>query len=220
MRLGDGSVIGLEIVAEFSAERGYETALVPAALLARHTTSGLADQILVRAARDTGPRRLPATLAPLSKQHPGLRVADRAEATADYTEAQEISAWANYLFVTVIVGYTVVSFVNALVIATAARRREFALQRLLGSTRGQIARMMGIEGLFVAIAGTALGTLVAAATLIPFNLALKDSPTPAGPAWIYLTVISVATTLALVATLVPTALSLRARPVEAVAARA
>jgi putative ABC transport system permease protein len=93
------------------------------------------------------------------------------------------------------------------------------LQRLIGSTRGQVVRMMGIEGLFVALAGTALGTLVAAATLVPFNLALKDSPTPAGPAWIYLTVISLATALTLLATLVPTALALRARPVEAVAAR-
>jgi putative ABC transport system permease protein len=54
----------------------------------------------------------------------------------------------------VIVGYTVVSLVNALVIATAARRREFALQRLIGSTRAQIVRMMTIEGLFLAAAGT------------------------------------------------------------------
>jgi ABC-type lipoprotein release transport system permease subunit len=219
VRLGDGSVTGLEIVAEFSAERGYETALLPATLLARHTTDGLADQILVRAAPETDPRRLRATLTSLSDRHPGLTVADRTEATAEYTEAQEISAWANYLFVAVIVGYTVVSLVNALVFATAARRREFALQRLIGSTRGQVVRMMGIEGLFVALAGTALGTLVAAATLVPFNLALKDSPTPAGPAWIYLTVISLATALTLLATLVPTALALRARPVEAVAAR-
>jgi putative ABC transport system permease protein len=120
----------------------------------------------------------------------------------------------------VIVGYTLISLVNALVIATAARRREFALQRLIGSTRGQIVRMMGIEGLFVAIAGAGLGTLIAAATLVPFNLALKASPTPAGPAWIYVTVIAAATALTLFATLVPTALALRARPVDAGAAGA
>jgi putative ABC transport system permease protein len=220
MRLGDGSVLSLEIVAEFAAERGYETALVPASLLAQHTTTGLADQILVRGAPGTDPKRLRATLAGLSDQHPGLRVADRTEATAEFAESQQISAWANYLFVAVVVGYTVVSLVNALVVATGARRREFALQRLIGSTRGQIVRMMGIEGLFVAIAGTALGTLIAAATLGPFNLALKDSPTPGGPAWIYLTVIAVATALTFIATLVPTALALRARPVEAAAAGA
>lgn len=215
MRLGDGSVRGLEIVAEFSAERGYETALVPASLLARHTTYGLADQILVRAVPGIDPGILLARLAQLAEIQPGLRVADWTEATAAYTEVQEISAWANYLFVAVIVGYTVIALVNALVVATAARRREFALQRLIGSTRGQIMRMMSIESLFVALAGAALGTLIAAATLIPYNLALTDSPTPAGPAWIYLTVVGLATALTLAATLVPTALALRARPVEA-----
>jgi putative ABC transport system permease protein len=190
---------------------------VPASLLARHTTNGLAAQILVRAVPGTDPERLRARLARLSKQQPGLRVSDRTEATADFAKAQQISAWANYLFVAVIVGYTLISLVNALVLATAARRREFALQRLIGSTRGQIARMMGIEGLIVAIAGTGLGTLIAAATLVPFNIALKGSPTPAGPAWIYVAVIAAATVLTLLATLFPTAIALRARPVKAAA---
>jgi putative ABC transport system permease protein len=217
MRLGDGAVKGLEVVALFAARRGYESALVPARLLAPHTTNGLADQILVRATPGADQRRLRARLARLSGRYPGLRIADRTQATADYTSNQQISAWVNYLLVAVIVGYTVISLVNALVIATAARRREFALQRLIGSTRAQIVRMMTLEGLFVAAAGTALGTLIAAATLIPFNIALKGAPTPAGPTWIYITVVVAATVLTLFATLLPTALALRAQPREAAA---
>src|SRR5262249_39190346 len=168
MRLGDGTVRGLKVVALFAAKRGYETALVPARLLAPHTTTGLADQILVRATPDADQRRLRARLARLSSRYPGLRVADRTQATADYTSNQQISASVNYLLVAVIVGSTFISLVTALVIAPAARRREFALQRLIGSPRAQIVGMMTIEGLFVATAGTALGTLIAAATLIPF----------------------------------------------------
>jgi putative ABC transport system permease protein len=217
MRLGDGTVLGLKVVALFGAERGYESALLPARLLAPHTTNGLANQILVRAAPGANEGRLRARLARLSRMYPGLRVADRTRATADYTSNQQISAWANYLLVAVIVGYTLISLVNALVIATAARRREFALQRLIGSTRAQIARMMTIEGLFLATAGTALGTLIAAATLIPFNIALKGAPTPAGPTWIYVTAVVAATALTLLATLLPTALALRAHPAEAAA---
>src|SRR5262245_30022203 len=220
MRLGDGTVKGLRVVALFRAERGYESALLPARLLAPHTTNGLADQILVRATPGADQRRLRARLARLSRQYPGLRVADRTQATADYTSDQQISAWVNYLLVAVIVGYTVISLVNALVIATAARRREFALQRLIGSTRAQIVRMMTIEGLFVATAGTTLGTLIAAAALVPFNIALTAAPTPAGPTWIYITVVVAATALTLIATLVPTALALRAQPVEAAAVHA
>jgi putative ABC transport system permease protein len=154
VRLGDGTVKGLKVVAVFAAKRGYESALVPARLLAPHTTNGLADQILVRATPGADQRRLRARLARLSRRYPGLRIAGRTQATADYASNQQISAWVNYLLVAVIVGYTVVSLVNALVIATAARRREFALQRLIGSTRAQIVRMMTIEGLFLAAAGT------------------------------------------------------------------
>jgi putative ABC transport system permease protein len=91
------------------------------------------------------------------------------------------------------------------------------LQRLIGSTRAQIVRMMTIEGLFLATAGSALGTLIAAATLIPFNIALKGAPTPAGPTWIYITAVGAATALTLLATLLPTALALRAHPAEAAA---
>jgi putative ABC transport system permease protein len=77
--------------------------------------------------------------------------------------------------------------------------------------------MMAIEGLFLATAGTALGTLIAAATLIPFTIALKGAPTAAGPAWIYITVVVAASALTLLATLLPAALALRARPAEAAA---
>src|SRR5262249_33789356 len=144
MRLGDGTVRGLRGVAVFAAKRGYESALVPAPLLAPHTTNGPAGQIISRATPGAHKRRLRARLAHLSKRYPGLRVADRTQSTAEYASNQQISAWVNYLLVAVIVGYTVISLVNALVIATAARRREFALQRLIGSTRAQIARMMTI----------------------------------------------------------------------------
>src|SRR5262249_7618118 len=161
--------------------------------------------------------RLRARLARLSRRYPGLRVADRTRATADHTSGQQIGAWANYLLVAVIVGYTIISLVNALVIATAARRREFALQRLIGSTPAQIVRMMTIEGLSLAPAGTALGSLIAAATLVPFNIALKGQLTPAGPTWIYTSVVVAAIALTVLATLVPTALALRAQPAEAAA---
>jgi len=215
MRLGDGTLRGLKVVAVFAAKRGYESALVPARLLALHTTNGLANQILVRAMPGADQRRLRARLARLSERYPGLRVADGTQATADYASSQQISAWVNYLLVAVIVGYTVISLVNSLVIATAARRREFALQRLIGSTRAQIVRMMTIESLFIAAAGIGLGTLIAAATLVPFNIALKGAPTPTGPTWIYISVVVAAAALTLLATLLPTTLALRAQPVEA-----
>src|SRR5262249_23661473 len=95
MRLGDGTVLSLKVVALFGAERGYESALLPARLLAPHTTNGLADQILVRATPGANQGRLRARLARLSRMYPGLRVADRTRATADYTSNQHLDGGGN-----------------------------------------------------------------------------------------------------------------------------
>ena len=75
------------------------------------------------------------------------------------------------------------------------RRREFALQRLAGSTGGQVLRMMTVEAALVAAVGIALGTAVSTTTLVPFSVAATDSPFPAGPTWIYLAVVATAVTL-------------------------
>src|SRR4029453_1318576 len=101
--------------------------------------------------------------------------------------------------------------------ATARRRREFALLRLTGSTRGQVLRMMSMEGVLIAVIGIVLGTAVSTTALIPFSVAASDSPAPSGPPWIYLAVISAAATLALTAPLLPTWQALRPTPAEAAA---
>ena len=117
-----------------------------------------------------------------------------------------------------IVLYTAISVVNTLVMATAQRRREFGLQRLIGSTRGQVLRMMAVEGGIVAVIGVVLGTIVSTGSLVPFSLVVSGTPMPSGPLWIYLSVVGAAGLLALSATLVPTWLALRARPAEAAVA--
>ena len=218
MRLGDGAEVELRVVALFTARPGYETVLLPAALVVEHTTSGLVPQILVRAGPGTDPARLTDTLAGLAGSQPGVRVANREEILAGQAEQEQTGAWVNYLLVAMIIGYTVISLVNTLVIATGERRREFALQRLVGSTRGQILRMMSVEAILVAVSGVVLGTAVAAATLTAFGVALNGRPVPDGPLWIYLTVVGAAALLTLTATLLTTLVVLRSRPIEVAAA--
>jgi putative ABC transport system permease protein len=50
----------------------------------------------------------------------------------------------------------------------------------------------------VAVAGVALGTVVALATLLPFDSALGAPGLPAGPAWIYVTAAASAALLTVV----------------------
>jgi putative ABC transport system permease protein len=218
LRLGDRAQVELRVVALFSAGSGYQMFLLPADLLAAHTTTGLPTQLLVRAAPGADTRRLTAALTALAARWPGVVVADRGVLTATHREQQQTQAWVNYLLVGMIVAYTAVSVVNTLVLATARRRREFALLRLTGSTCGQVLRMMSMEGVLVAVIGIALGTAVSTTTLVPFSVAASDSALPSGPPWIYLAVIGTAAVLALTATLLPTWGALRSPPAEAAAA--
>ncbi|WP_158895867.1 FtsX-like permease family protein [Amycolatopsis anabasis] len=211
MRLGDGAVVGLRVVATLRSNPDFSSALLPASTLAPHTTAGMADQILVTAAPGTSPARLGAALSGLVQDRPGLKVADRDTLTAAYVDKEQANAWVNYLVVGMILIYAAISVVNTLVMATAHRRREFGLQRLTGTTRGQVLRMITVEALLVAVIGGVLGTIVAGSMLLPFSAAVSDSVLPAGPLWIYPAVLALGAVLTLVATLVPTWLALRTK---------
>ena len=217
MTMGDGAEVDVRIVALYPSREGFATLLMPADLVAEHTASGLPTQILVRAADDASPQALSSSLANVA---PGIVVADREALTSNHAEQQELGAWINYLMAGMIVAYTAISMINTVVMSTSARRREFALQRLSGSTRAQILRMMGVEALMVSAIGVVLGTIVTAGTLMPFTIVTDGSLLPSGPLWIYLTIAGTATVLTLGATLLTTWLSLRPRPAEAAVAPA
>ncbi|MEU9194336.1 ABC transporter permease [Streptomyces hundungensis] len=127
------------------------------------------------------------------------------------------SAWINYLLAGTIIGYAVISLVNTLVVAAAERRAEFALQRLVGATPGQILRMVTVEALLVAVMGIALGSFVALATLVPFSLALDGSWLPGGGLTVYGAIVGCVAALTLLATLLAARLALRTRPAEVLA---
>lgn len=215
MRWGDGQLAELKVVASFTAPRGFDSALVPADMLLPHTTSGQLPQILVKAKPGVSVAALTAAVHGVAGDVPDLRIADRAAATAAHQQDNETGAAVAYLLAAVIIGYAVISLINTLIVATAERRREFALQRLVGSTKAQIMRMMTAEAALTAVGGTVLGTLVAAGALVPFGLALDEKIMPSGPLWIYLVITGTAAVMTFLTTLAPTSLALRARPVEA-----
>ncbi|MBK1786545.1 FtsX-like permease family protein [Prauserella cavernicola] len=61
--------------------------------------------------------------------------------------------------------YALIAVVNAVVIAAAERRREFAVARVSGLSRGQVVRMALVESWAVTVVGLLLGGLAAAGTL-------------------------------------------------------
>ncbi|MGA5129368.1 ABC transporter permease [Streptomyces olivoreticuli] len=206
LQLGDGAVVDVRVVALFKGREGFETALTSAELLAPHTTTGLPTQILVRGGTSAG---LAAAVGP------GMKISGRDAVTTAHAHDSRTQASVNYLIIAMLVGYTVLSVVNTTAVAVGSRKGEFALQRLTGATRGQVLRMMTVEGALVAVVGLLLGTVAAATTLVPFGMAVSGSWLPSGPASIFVTVVASGLGVTLVATLVPAWVALRSRPVEA-----
>lgn len=211
MRLGDGAGVTLRVVATLRTTKSA-AALLPADTLAPHTTTGGINRILVTATSGTSPNELQAALAGALADEPGLRIEGRDSLVEAYMDREEANAWVNYLVVGLFLVYASISMVNTLVLATANRRREFGLQRLVGSTRSQIMRMMTVEALLVAVIGCVLGTLAAATMLVPFSLAAAGNPIPSGPWWIFPSILGLAVVLTLAATWVPAWSVVRTRP--------
>lgn len=218
LRWGNGEASTMKIVASFDPPRGFGYAMVPATALLPRTTDGEMGQILVKAKPGVSTSELSAAVQKVADGVPGVVVADRSEATAAYAQSDQTGRVASFLLAAVVVGYAVIALINSLIVATAERRSEFALQRLIGSTRRQVMWMMSVEASVTALVGILLGTGVAAGALLPFGVALDGNVWPSGPAWVYLTIVSTAVGLTFVTILFPTLVALRAKPVEAAVA--
>ncbi|MFD3747346.1 ABC transporter permease [Nocardia sp. NPDC058633] len=215
VRFGDGATEKLTIVALVDAKSSFETIMMSVDTLAEHTRSGKPDHIVVAPTAGTSDSAVATALGTVTKDLPGTEVVNRDRLTDAFAHHLGAQALVSYLMIGTLLGYITISVMNSLWLAVRGRTQEFALQRLIGATRGQVMRMMAYEGGMTATIGILLGTLVAPMTLIPFSLARADSLTPSGPIWMYVATIGFAGLLTLGATLLPTWQALKVRPIEA-----
>ncbi|MFC6931510.1 FtsX-like permease family protein [Actinomadura yumaensis] len=117
-----------------------------------------------------------------------------------------------------IIAFTAIAVVNTLAMATSDRAREFALLRLVGTTRRQLFRMLGLETLAVVLVAAVLGTAIAAATLCAFASGMTGG-LPHVPPAAYLAVVASAAALALLATFLPARLAPRPPPATTINTR-
>jgi len=197
LRFGDNTATQLRIVALFTARRGYPVLLLPAALLAPHTTSGLAEQVLISTAPNTDLNSLEHTL---SRMAADIQVSSRSQTLAAFSAQDQSTAWIYYMILAAVVAYATVYLTSATVAATTRRRPQLHMLRQIGASGSQVALAMTIEGVLVAATGIVLGTLVALATLLPFDNAIGAPGLPAGSPSIYLTVITLAAALTIAVT--------------------
>jgi len=206
VRLGDNALVKLKVVALAEGPSGYEPLLLPAELLAAHTTTGLPSMLLIK----TSDKK-----AVQSLQWPGATIGGRELLGEGYDAGLGVDAYIAYLLAGIAVAYTAIASVNTIAVAVLDRRREFGLQRLTGSTRRQVSRMLLLEGLVIAALGLVIGLIAAAFTVLPIAVATRGWPVPSGPPWILLAWIAVVLLLVLPTTAITGRIALRPKPMDA-----
>ncbi|MFF8612920.1 FtsX-like permease family protein [Streptomyces sp. NPDC015350] len=174
LRLGDGARVRLRVVALYERALGIGEFILPRELLAGHVSAPYDQQVLIRSA-DDGAVAAPAlrrALAPYPGTRVGAATADDvriAPPTSDGDDALVV------IGVGVIGGFALLSVVSTLSLISVGRRPELHLLRVVGAGRRQVRRMLVLETGLVAVAGLAVGTLVAAVPLTAFAVSAAGS---------------------------------------------
>ncbi|HZX03159.1 ABC transporter permease [Kribbella sp.] len=209
VRLGDDALVKLKVVALAEGPSGYESLLLPAQLLAAHTTTGLPSQLVLKTDNEK------AVLKTDLSKWPGTSIGGRSVLADGLDTGLGVDAWIGYLLAAIAVAYTAIASINTIAVAVLDRRREFGLQRLTGSTRREVSRMLGLEGLLIAALGLVAGLVTAAFTVFPIAVATRGWPLPSGPVWILLAWVAVVLLLVLPTTAITGRIAMRAKPMDA-----
>lgn len=209
MRLGDGAQVDVRVVALLDSPSYYGSLVLPASVLAQHTTAGLPSQLLVRGSGDVA-QGVQARL----QGSPGVAV-DGSPATT-LQAGLDVEGWINYLLAALAITYAAIASINTLVVSVLARRREFAVQRLAGATQRQVTRMLVVESSIVAVAGLVLGSVIAGVSVVSMAFAV-GSVVPSGPVWIFLAVVLATFLIVLPATVIAARHAMKPKPIEAMA---
>ncbi|WP_325100537.1 ABC transporter permease [Streptomyces violarus] len=173
----DGGRDTYRVAAVFSPDRDFADALLPRSSAARHAADPLDDTVLVRTAPGADRSTVARELKALAADFPGARTGDGA------TESRSGSGAAANLFVllllTMINVFTAIAVVNTLSMATAGRRREFALLRLAGAQSAQVLRVLAWEAVLTCVVALLLAAVVCASVLVPLSIAVTGSAVPA-----------------------------------------
>ncbi|MGW4498888.1 ABC transporter permease [Micromonospora sp. NPDC004336] len=219
LRLGDGTAIRPRVVALYERGFGLGDVTLPHDLVLEHTTDRLDFAVLIAAAAEADVGALGDALRAAVRHLPTVQVDNRGSFAAAQSAAAVGESAVGLILNAVLLGYLAIAVVNTLVMATAARAREFALLRLVGATRRQVLAMMRSESLIIVVAAVLIGTLAAIPSLIGTSIALTRTPIPSVPPLAYLGIVAVAALLGVVAIMTSTRIAMRSRPVDAIGVR-
>ncbi|QKG19846.1 ABC transporter permease [Actinomadura verrucosospora] len=210
LELGDGTPVSARVVALYDRGLGFGDVLLPHDQVAAHVDDPRAAQVVVGGGTRAG-------VAAALGAFPGLRQSGPHAPPA--AGPQGGGSLVNMVIMALVVAFTVIAVVNTLAMATAGRRRELALLRLIGTRHRQIRAMLRWEALAVAAVAVAVGTLIALATLAAFSAGITGTVVPHVRIPAYAAVVLAAGALAWAATAVPARAVLRSRPAAGIGIR-
>ncbi|MFI1015895.1 FtsX-like permease family protein [Streptomyces sp. NPDC020965] len=210
--MGDGTKADLTVVAVYERALGFGDLMLSHDLVAAHVDNPLSSAVAVRTDREKS------ALAEVVRDYPGVQVLDRGQMASVATDQHQSNAAVNFVAMGLIIAFTAIAATNTLVMSTAGRTREFALLRLVGTTRRQVLRMLRLESLAAVLLAVILGTVVAVATLTAFALGMTGRAAPYMPVLTYAGIVAVTAVLALVTTVVSARVSLRGSPADGIGA--
>ncbi|PDP87800.1 ABC transporter permease [Glycomyces fuscus] len=212
----DGTGFPARVAVLYRAGLDFPDVLLPEEAVAPRMVDTLDNGLYVALDPSADARETASLLEEAIDAGPELRVTGHAEHIADQARLGQEDAWITHLMVVLVAGFAGVSAVNTLVVSVSARARDFALLRLVGASRAQVAGMVAGEALAVSLAGVVLGTVTALAGLAAVGHALTGGGVVlAVPPDRYLTVAGAVVAVGLLASLVPAVAALRARPLHA-----
>jgi putative ABC transport system permease protein len=219
MHLGDGTAVKPRVVAIYGNGLGFGDLTLPYDVVVAHLTDRLAQDVLVRAAPGADVKAVGTALRTALARYPTVEVADRASFAAAEDQDQENDSTVNLLLNALLLGYIAIAVVNTLVMATAARSREFALLRLVGASRAQVRAMMRGEARIVVVLSVLIGSLAAIPPLVGVSLGATESPVPSVSLPAYAGIVAVAALLGWGSIVLPARAAMRARPIDAIGIR-
>ncbi|SIM52578.1 ABC transporter permease [Micromonospora cremea] len=219
LRLGDGTPIRPTVVALYERGLGFGDVTLPHDLVLEHTTDRLDFAVLIAPATGTDVGALGDALRSAVQHLPSVQVNNRESFVAAQRDAATGESAVGLILNAVMLGYLAIAVVNTLVMATAARFREFALLQLVGATRRQVFAMMRSETRIIVVAAVLIGTLAAIPSLIGTSIGLTRTLIPSIPLLIYLGIVAVAALLGWAAIMTSTRIAMRSQPVDAIGVR-
>lgn len=208
--LGDNTPVTPTVVAVYERRLGFGELTLDRGLVAAHVDDPLAEATLVASDGSVDATELAAAVS----EFRWLAVRDGGALADRVAEGRRADAEVAFLGMGLVLAFTTIAAVNTLAMATADRAREFALLRLIGTSRRQVLRMLRLESLTVAATAVLLGTGIALATLAAFSGGMTGRVAPAVSATGYAPLVAAVVGLTLLATAIPARVALRAAAVR------